>query len=407
MKRIWLSSPHMGEKEWGHLQQAYASNWIAPLGPAVDNFEKDIANYLGVKAVAALNSGTAALHLALKLLGVSVGDFVICQSFTFVASANPVSYLGAIPVFVDSEPHSLNMDPKCLEDAIKWCIKEGKTPKAIVPVHVYGMPADMDSIMKIAHHFNIPVVEDAAEAMGSTYMGKACGSIGDLAILSFNGNKIITTSGGGALVGNDEVLIEKARYLASQARLPANHYEHTEIGYNYRLSNLCASIGRGQMEVLGERVIQRRHNFYYYKEKLEEILGIRFLAEPEGSFSNRWLSTIFIDPDKSSGVTNELIRQALENAQIESRPLWKPMHMQVLYKNAPAFTNGVSEKLFEQGLCLPSGSNLKHQDLDEVISIIRNLFAQARHQNRPNGNPTGKLIGISAGRQIKDVTQAK
>ncbi len=375
MKRIWLSSPHMGEKEWSYLEEAYKSNWIAPLGPSVDGFEHDLASYLHVNSVAALNSGTAGLHLALQLIGVGAGDFVICQSFTFVASANPITYLGATPVFADSEPNSWNIDPECLERAIKWCLKKGKKPKAIVPVHVYGMPADLDQIMAIANEYDIPVVEDAAESLGSTYKGKACGSFGKLSILSFNGNKIITTSGGGALAGNDKEMIQRARYLASQARDPAHHYEHSTIGYNYRLSNLCAAIGRGQMEVLDERVAQRRHNFQYYQEALSDIAEVHFLPEPEGAFSNRWLTTILVDEKLSDGISAENIRMAMDKMNIECRPLWKPMHAQLVYKDAPAFLNGVSEKLFAKGICLPSGSNLKDSELDEVISIIASFFS--------------------------------
>ncbi len=405
MKRIWLSSPHMGEKEWSYLQQAFTSNWIAPLGPSVDKFENDIANYLQVKAVAALNSGTAALHLALKLVGVSKGDFVICQSFTFVASANPVSYLGGIPVFVDSESASWNMDPQCLLQAIEWCISQGKKPKAIVPVHVYGMPADMDSINAIAETYQISVIEDAAEALGSTYKGKACGNLAELGVLSFNGNKIITTSGGGALAGNNGEAIQYARHLASQARDPAHHYEHSSIGYNYRLSNLCAAIGIGQMEVIDERIVQRRHNYYYYKEKLSDLPGIKFLNEPEGCFSNRWLTTILVDEEKTGGISNKKIMLALEKERIESRPLWKPMHTQILYKNAKAFKNGVSEKLFSQGLCLPSGSNLKHNELDEVIARIRAMFISTEIPGKQVAG--GKLIDITAHRQSVESIKAK
>jgi len=405
MKRIWLSSPHMGEKEWGYLQQAFASNWIAPLGPCVDKFEDEIADYLQVEAVAALNSGTAALHLALKLLGVSTGDFVICQSFTFVASANPILYLGGIPVFVDSEPASWNMDPACLQDAIEWCLQQGKKPKAIIPVHLYGMPADMNSINAIADKYEIPVVEDAAEALGSTYKGTACGSLGKLGVLSFNGNKIITTSGGGALTGNDDDLIRFARHLASQARDPAPHYEHSTMGYNYRLSNLCAAIGLGQMEVIDERVIQRRHNYYYYKDKLSDLPGIKFLPEPEGCFSNRWLSTILVDETKTGGISNQKIMEVLAKESIEARPLWKPMHTQPLYKNAKAFTNGVSEKLFAQGLCLPSGSNLKLAELDEVIGLIRSLFITSEIPGKASYG--GKLIDISAPRPSKESMNVK
>jgi len=372
--RIWLSSPHMGGKEREYVSEAFDTNWIAPLGPHVDGFEKDLAAYTGVADAAALSSGTAALHLALILSGVGREDEVICQSMTFSASANPIVYQGAVPVFVDSEEDTWNMDPVLLEQAITDRLSKGRKPKAIIPVHLYGMPAKMDEILSIAKKYDIPVIEDAAEALGSFYNGKSCGSFGTLGILSFNGNKIITTSGGGALVGNDKSLLDKARFLSTQARDAAPHYQHSQIGYNYRMSNVCAGIGRGQMEVLDARVQQRRANYNFYVQELKELPGVTFLDEPAGSLSNRWLTTILIDPSASNGITREEIRMALLEDNIESRPLWKPMHLQPVFKNAPAYTNGISEKIFNNGLCLPSGSNLEDADLNRVVSVIRSLW---------------------------------
>lgn len=373
-EKIWLSSPHMGEKELEFVKDVFQSNWIAPLGPQVDGFEQDLQHYTGTKHVAALSSGTGALHLALILLGVKRDDEVLCQSMTFSASANPISYLGATPVFIDSERDTWNMDPELLEKAIKERLRKGKKPKAIIPVHLYGMPAKMKEITAIAARYEIPVVEDAAEALGSVYQGIACGSLGHLGILSFNGNKIITTSGGGALLSNDKQTIEKARFLATQARDPAPHYEHSHIGYNYRMSNVCAGIGRGQMTVLDERVNQRRNNFTRYLNELEALPGISFLKESAGSFSNRWLTTILVDPKKSNGISRDTIRLALEKENIESRPLWKPMHKQPVFSGTPAYLNGVSEALFDDGLCLPSGSNLTSQQLEEVVVQIKKIW---------------------------------
>lgn len=368
--KIWLSSPHMGGKEEVYVKEAFDTNWIAPLGPHVDGFENDLCNFTGVQAAAALSSGTAAIHLALILLGVKAGDEVICQSFTFSASANPIVYQGATPIFIDSESDTWNMCPKHLRLAIEDRIAKGKKPKVIIPVHLYGMPANMKEISSVANEFEIPIIEDAAEAIGSSIDNKACGSFGELGILSFNGNKIITTSGGGALIGDNEDLIKKARFLATQARDAAPHYQHSHIGYNYRMSNVCAAIGRGQMEVLNDRIAQRRSNFEYYVNRLVEIDGITFLAEPDGYFSNRWLTTILVDPSKTNGITRENIRLALEKENIESRPLWKPMHLQPIFAGAPFYGDGTSEHLFEKGLCLPSGSNLTRLDLDRVLNGI-------------------------------------
>lgn len=369
-QKIWLSSPHMGYQELAYVQEAFATNWIAPLGPHVDGFEQDIARYTDVPHVAALSSGTAALHLAMVLLGVQAGDEVICQSFTFSASANPIVYQGATPVFVDSETETWNMDPYLLAEAVVERQQMGKRVKAIVPVHLYGVPANMDQIMAVANKFDIPVIEDAAEALGSTYHGKPCGSMGKLGVLSFNGNKIITTSGGGALIGYEKDLIEKARFLATQARDAAPHYQHSHIGYNYRMSNVCAGIGRGQMENLPERIASRRANFSFYEKHLGQLPGISFLAEPTNTFANRWLTCILVDPEKTGGKTREDIRLNLNKYNIESRPLWKPMHLQPIFADAPFFGNGVSERLFEQGLCLPSGSNLSQHDLNRVLDGI-------------------------------------
>ncbi len=372
--KIWLSSPHMGGKEEVYVKEAFDTNWIAPLGPHVDGFEKDIISYTNTKGAAALSSGTSAIHLALILLGVKPGDEVICQSFTFSASANPIVYQGAIPVFVDSEKDTWNMCPHHLRVAITDRIANGKKPKAIIPVHLYGMPSKMEAILAVANEFDIPVIEDAAEALGSTINGKACGTFGELGILSFNGNKIITTSGGGALVADNEAYISKARFLATQARDAAPHYQHSEIGYNYRMSNVCAAIGRGQMEVLPERIDQRRANYSYYKNELQGIDGIIFVNEPDGYFSNRWLTTILVKPETTGGITREDIRLQLEKENIESRPLWKPMHLQPVFEQFDFYGNGVAEKLFENGLCLPSGSNLSISDLEKVTHLIKKLF---------------------------------
>jgi dTDP-4-amino-4,6-dideoxygalactose transaminase len=373
--KIWLSSPHMGGKEAIYVKEAFDTNWIAPLGPHVDNFEKDLMAFTGTTAAAALSSGTSAIHLSLILLGVQAGDEVICQSFTFSASANPIVYQGATPIFVDSEKETWNMCPLQLRIAIEDRIALGKKPKAIIPVHLYGMPANMKAIVAIAKEFDIPVIEDAAEAIGSTIDGKGCGSFGVLGILSFNGNKIITTSGGGALVSDNVEHIVKARFLATQARDAAPHYQHSHIGYNYRMSNVCAGIGRGQMEVLPNRIEQRRANFTFYTEALKDITPISFLPEPNGYFSNRWLTCILVNPAFSSdGITRETIRLALEKENIECRPLWKPMHLQPVFNDCPFYGDGTAEALFENGLCLPSGSNLTPDDLDRVVAGIRQCF---------------------------------
>ena len=375
--KIWLSSPHMGGQEMKYINEAFASNWIAPLGPNVDHFEKELAQYLNVDSCAALSSGTAAIHLALVVLGVRHGDEVICSTFTFAASANPIVYLGATPVFVDSEPETWNMDPVLLEEAILERIKIGKKPKAIIMVHLYGMPAKIIEIKNIAAKYNISLIEDAAEAIGSEYDNIKCGSFGDIGILSFNGNKIITTSGGGALVSNFSEYVNNARFLSTQAADKAVHYQHSQIGYNYRLSNILAGIGLGQLEVLQSRVEARRKIFSRYFEALSTIDGIQFNMEPDARYkSNRWLTTIVVNPDLTNGKTREDIRLGLEKENIESRPLWKPLHIQPVFLSCPSHINDVSYNLFVSGLCLPSGSNLSDSDLNRVIECIIKILSK-------------------------------
>ena len=369
--KIYLSSPHMGGTEQDYINSAFKTNWIAPLGPNVTSFEEAIESYLGKDSkVAALSSGTAALHLALILLGVERGDEVICQSMTFSASANPIVYQGATPIFVDSEPETWNMCPFYLENAIKDRISKGKKPKAIIAVHLYGMPYKVDEINAIAEKYDIPIIEDSAEALGSTYKDKKCGTFGTISILSFNGNKIITTSGGGALVSKDKAVKEKAIFLATQARDNAPHYQHSHIGYNYRLSNICAGIGCGQMEVLDKHIELRRQMNLFYKDLFSTSEGITVFTEPSDQLrSNHWLSCIVVDPEKSR-FTSEEIRFALENDNIESRPLWKPMHLQPVFKDAPYYGNSVSEGLFKKGICLPSGSNLTTEEKKRIMTVL-------------------------------------
>jgi dTDP-4-amino-4,6-dideoxygalactose transaminase len=369
--RIYLSSPHMGGKEQFFVNEAFDTNWVAPLGPNVEGFEKDLENYLGAgNHVAALSSGTAALHLALILLGVERGDEVICQSMTFSASANPIVYQGATPIFVDSEPETWNICPNHLEAAIIDRISKGKKPKAIIAVHLYGMPYKVEEIKKISEKYEIPIIEDSAEALGSTYKGQKCGTFGAISILSFNGNKIITTSGGGALVSRNLKHKEKAIFLATQARDAAPHYQHSEIGYNYRLSNISAGIGRGQMQVLDKHVGLRRKMNQFYHEIFQKAKGVKVFSEPTSDyFSNHWLSCILIDK-KLCGFSSEDIRLAMAENNIESRPLWKPMHLQPVFRNAPYYGSTVSEKLFEIGLCLPSGSNLKVEEKVKINDVL-------------------------------------
>ena len=381
-KRIFLSAPHMSGNEMKYIKEAFEKNWIAPAGQNLDSFEESLANYCGVGYAAALSSGTAAIHLALIILGIKPGDEVIAPTFTFSASINPVAYLGGTPVLVDSEPGTWNMDPYLLEKAIVKSRAQGSGPsgknrtgpKAIIVVHLYGMPANMEAIMSIADKYGIPVIEDAAEALGSRYMNKPAGSFGKMAIISFNGNKIITTSGGGALISDDKGLVDKARFLASQARDPAPHYQHSVLGYNYRMSNILAGLGRGQMEIIGERVKQRRQINQWYREILQDVPGITFQTEASFSyFSNYWLTCITINPRKS-GTDRETLQLALEAENIETRPLFKPMHLQPVFKGTPAYINGTSEKLFKNGLCLPSSSGLTLSDLDRINDVLNREF---------------------------------
>ncbi len=375
-KKIYLCSPHMGGGEMKYVQEAFDSNWIAPLGPNVDGFEKELCSAVGAKHVAALSSGTAAIHLSLILLGVKPGDYVIGTSFTFSATVNPIAYLGATPVLVDSEPGTWNMDPELLEEAIQIANRKSQIAniKAIIVAHLYGMPAKMKEIMAVADKYGIPVVEDAAEALGSEYMGKRVGCNSKFGILSFNGNKIITTSGGGALISDDAALIERARFLATQARDPAPHYQHSEIGYNYRMSNVVAGVGRGQLEVLDLRVRQHREINSWYRELLKDVPGVTFQSEPSADFrSNFWLTCIVIDP-AVAGTDREKLRLAFEEANIESRPLWKPMHLQPVFAGCPAYVNGTSEALFNNGLCLPSGSNIDEEGRRRIAEVIRKVF---------------------------------
>ena len=365
--KIWLSSPHMGGSELGFIKDAFDSNWIAPLGPNVDGFEADLQNYVGVGHAAALTSGTAAIHLALIILGVEMGDEVLVSSFTFSGSINPIVYQGATPIMIDSENETWNIDPALLEKAIKERSKLGNKPKALILVHLYGMPAKYDEILEICRQYDVPIIEDAAEALGSTYKGKRLGCLGDFGILSFNGNKIITTSGGGALLSNNEQWIEKARFLSTQARDPGVHYEHSQIGYNYRMSNVVAGIGRGQIQVIDKRVEQKRAVNTFYRD-LIQLEGVTFLTEPNDDFkSNYWLTTIAID-QKITKFSSEALRLHLLKDNIESRPLWKPMHIQKAFSSFPSYTNGLSEKLFNTGLCLPSGSNLSPAQFDRISS---------------------------------------
>lgn len=383
--RIWLSLAHMGGREQEFIQEAFDTNWVVPLGPNVNAFEKALRDFLigngklkvenEGKQVVALSAGTAALHLGLILLGIGEGDEVICQSFTFSASANPIAYQGATPVFVDSEEDTWNMDPVLLEEAIKDRLeKTGRLPKAIIPVHLYGMPGKLDEILEVAGRYNIPVLEDSAEALGSEYKGRKCGTFGEYAALSFNGNKIITTSGGGALVCPSEERAKRALFYATQAREQAPHYQHEKIGYNYRMSNICAGIGRGQMFVLEEHVARRREIHDLYVKLLDGVKGVKVMCQPEGGDfnSNYWLTCITVDPEEA-GFTREDVRLALDGDNIESRPLWKPMHLQPVFKDAPFYGNGTSERLFEIGLCLPSGPMLTDQDIERVAKVIYDL----------------------------------
>jgi dTDP-4-amino-4,6-dideoxygalactose transaminase len=375
-KPILLSTPHMGEHEYKFVTEAFETNWIAPIGPHVDAFEREFCQTVGSSNAAAVTSGTAALHLALKLVGVGVGDEVFCSSLTFSASANPIAYLGAKPVFIDSDRTSWNMDPDLLVAALAQKAKLGKLPKAVILVHLYGQSADIDPILKACEQYGVPMIEDAAEALGALYKGKSPGTFGKIGIFSFNGNKIITTSGGGMLVSEDPAITSKARFLATQARDSAPHYQHSEIGYNYRLSNVLAGIGRGQLMVLKDRVNSRRHNCEVYEQALGQIPGIEFMPEAEWSYATRWLTCLTIDP-VAFGADREQVRLALADAQIEARPVWKPLHMQPIFQDCECFGGEVSEDLFKRGLCLPSGSNLTDAELNRVIETILKVRSSA------------------------------
>lgn len=380
-KRIYLSPPHMSGNELTYIQHAFDTNWIAPLGPHVDAFEKELASYVGLNDAAAVSSGTAAIHLALRLLDVNTGDSVFCSSLTFVASANPIVYLGAKPVFIDSEPDTWNMSPQALENALYDAVQEGKLPKAVIVVNLYGQSAKMDEILAICHTFNIPVIEDAAESLGSSYKGRASGSFGKYGIYSFNGNKIISTSGGGMLVSNDVEGLNKARFLATQARDYAAHYQHSQIGYNYRMSNVLAGIGRAQLEVLEERVHARREVFGRYYQELGNLPGIRFMPELANTRSNRWLTALTLE-EKEAGVSIEALLDYLAEENIEARPVWKPLHMQPLFEGAKYYSHNdnasVSEQLFKTGLCLPSGSNMTEDEQMRVIECIKKSLIKAK-----------------------------
>jgi len=369
--KIWLSPPHISDNEKKYVDEAFEQNWIAPVGPHINKFEDELSKVSEGFDVAVLSSGTAAIHIALVLLGVKNDDYVICSSFTFSASVNPIVYLGASPIFIDSELDTWNMDPSLLEQAIVTQININKKPKAIILVHLYGYPSKTEEIISISKKYDIPLIEDAAEALGSKYKNQPLGTFGDIGIFSFNGNKIITTSSGGAIISKNKEFIKKAKFLATQAREDQPHYEHKEIGYNYRMSNVCAAIGLGQLEVLETRVVKRRYIHDYYKNQLSEIESIKFLNDIDGFYSNRWLTAIVLE--ENSKINNEKIRLELQKNNIESRPLWKPMHLQPVFNTYQALTNGVSEDLFNRGLCLPSGSNMSDQDLNRVVNIIKNL----------------------------------
>lgn len=379
--RIYLSSPHLGKNEAKYIQEALDTNWIAPAGPNLAFFEEQLENYLTSGYVSALNSGTAALHLGLILLGVQAGDEVLVQTHTHISSANPVVYIGATPVFIDSEIETWNLCPNTLEEAILDRISKGQKPKVIIAVHLYGVPFKVDAIRAISNKYNIPILEDSAEALGSSYKGKKCGTLGDMGIFSFNGNKIITTSAGGALIVNTQKLKSKAIFLATQSRAETPHFEHLEIGYNYRMSNVCAGIGRAQMEVLDSHLQLRRAMHDFYVALFKEISGVTVFEVPSVDyFSNYWLTTLLIDREKANGISPEQLRLAFEKENIESRPLWKPMHLQPVFKDYPYYGSGVSETLFETGLCLPSGSNLTDSDRKRIASVVNALFKQEKKQ---------------------------
>lgn len=369
MKRIYLSPPHLNGREKDLIIEAYDSNWITTLGPQVDAFEKEMSQRVSIPYAAALSSGTAALHLALLMLGVKTGDEVLCSTFTFSATANAISYCGATPVFIDSNESTWNMDPNLLEEELKECKKKGKNPRAVIVVDLYGQTADYDPIVKICKEYGVPIIEDAAEALGGTYKGKCAGSFGEMGVFSFNGNKIITTSGGGMLVSRQKKYVDRARHLATQARDPAPHYQHSDIGYNYRMSNILAAMGRGQLEHLGNKIARRKKINQFYKKELVKIPGISFMPIASYGEPNYWLTCITIDPEQQV-ITNEELRVALEKENIESRPLWKPMHLQPIFQSCRIRRGSVTEKLFKHGLCLPSGSGMTNEDLNRVTDSI-------------------------------------
>jgi dTDP-4-amino-4,6-dideoxygalactose transaminase len=374
-KPILLSPPHMGLQELEFVHDAFNTNWIAPVGPHVDAFEQEFCQTVGVASAVAVSSGTAALHLALQLVGVEAGDDVFCSTLTFIATANPILYRGARPVFIDSDRVTWNMDPQLLHEALKRRAVLGRLPKAVVVVHLYGQSADLDPILEICHHYEIPLIEDAAESLGAIYKERATGTLGKIGIFSFNGNKIITTSGGGMLVSEDTALTTKAQFLATQARDRAPHYQHSEIGYNYRLSNVLAGIGRGQLRVLAERVAARRRNFEFYYQHLHQLAGLALMPEAAFGQSTRWLTCLTVDPEQF-GADREQIRLALADRQIEARPVWKPLHLQPLFAGCEFIGGTVAEDLFQRGLCLPSGSSLTTTELEAVTSVIRSMFKQ-------------------------------
>jgi pyridoxal phosphate-dependent aminotransferase EpsN len=389
-KYIYLSPPHMSGTEQHYIHEAFATNWIAPLGPHVDAFEKEMAAYAGVKDAVAVSSGTAAIHLALRLLHVKKGDYVFCSSLTFVASANPILYVGAEPVFIDSEFDTWNMSPQALQRALEKANQEGRLPKAVIVVHLYGQSAKMEEIIALCNQYEVPVIEDSAESLGSTYQGKKSGSLGKFGIYSFNGNKIITTSGGGMLISDDEEVLRRARFLATQARDAAPHYQHSDIGYNYRLSNLLAGVGRSQLEVLDERVIARRSIFDRYRSELGQLPGLQFMPELENTRSNRWLTAITLNLQES-GISVHYLLEAFGKAKIEARHVWKPLHMQPLFSGNTYYSHEegilVSEQLFETGICLPSGSSMSEEDQMRVINCIQSVYAETSvtyHQSNVN-----------------------
>jgi dTDP-4-amino-4,6-dideoxygalactose transaminase len=373
--KIWLSTPRMGGNEQKYIQEAFDSNWIAPVGSNIDYFEQNLEKYLGSHHVAVLNSGTAAIHLGLILLGVQAGDTVICQSMTFSASANPILYQGATPIFIDSEPETWNLCPIALEEAIVDSMSKGVTPKVIIAVHLYGTPYKIEAIRAVADTYSIPILEDSAEALGSSYKGQKCGTFGDIAVFSFNGSKIITTSGGGAIITNSATLKNKAIFLATQAKDDAPHYQHSEIGYNYRMSTICAGIGRGQMEVLDHHVGLKKAIHDFYVELFKDIKGVTVFEVPNANYeTNYWLSTILIDSTETDGITRETLRLALGEENIESRPLWKPMHLQPVFCNYPYYGSSIAATLFDNGLCLPSGCSLTQADCDRIRVVVLKLF---------------------------------